>query len=163
MSLMDRRVSVPLVPLVAVLVVLVAVAMVAWVRDADVRRVEAACETWLDHRDALEFALSEVEEARERAVHHREDIRDHFNSGGPDDVVATLEEWRAVAPDVVEGLGDSELEQDAVWAFREMTGGVERLQGHVEAGEEGELETWVDEQEARYDLVSDTCSAARRA
>lgn len=163
MSLMDRRVSVPLIPLVAVLVVLLVVAVVAWVRGADVRRVEAACETWLDHRGELESALWEVEEARERAVHHREDVRDHFNYDAVGDVLATLAEWQAVAPGMMADLEGSEREQDARWAFREMTGGVERLQRHVEAGDEGELETWVDEQEARFGLVNDTCAAAWRA
>jgi hypothetical protein len=163
MSLMDRRVSVPLVPLVVALVVLLVVAAVVWVRDADVRRVEAVCETWLDHRDELEFALQEIEEARERAVHHREDVRDHFNFDGVDDVLAVLVEWQGVAAELSGELGDSERERDARWAFREMTDGVARLQAHVEAGEEGELESWVAEQEARFGLVNDTCAYAWRS
>ena len=42
---------------------MVVVAGAWWVRGADERRVDAACDTWLQHRESLRTAVSESEEA----------------------------------------------------------------------------------------------------
>jgi hypothetical protein len=150
---------------VAVLGLLLAVTT-WWIRGADVRRVNDACDTWLEHRGSLRSLVSETEEAVERALEERaRRTTPHFNDY--DDVAASFESWQAAGPGVIDSLEDgddaSSLERGAVFGFTATGEGLVELRRLIEQEEPQWVASWISEIEARFQLVDDTClSAARR-
>lgn len=156
MPLMDRRVSVPLFPLLTMLLVVLAVGAVAWVRDADVRRVEGACETWLIHRDGLDAVVDETREALERL--------DDAGSRRPDTLSAAyndadrergaLEGWVAVAPGLREDIGD--WHADASQALKHSLSSSRQLLGAIRT------DAATDTARADADLAASNLEATQR-
>lgn len=144
---------------------LVGAGMVFWLGEADERRVDGACDTWLGQRGALRAVLNESEEAVGRAHdEHSSETATHFND--LDTTIAALQRWEDVSPDVIGSLdnsGDaSALERGAVSAFDAVQTGLDELRRLIEQGEPLELASWVPEVGARFRMVDDTCLAAAR-
>ena len=154
--------------LLGVVAVVALIALVtSWVRGADVRRVNDACDTWLEHRQSLRAAVAETDEATERAVHARDSrVTAQFND--IDTVRQWLTRWVATSPGVRESLDDDEdasaLERGAVWSLGSVEDGVVELHRLIEEEEEPhELASWLPEVEARFRSVDDVCLSAARS
>jgi hypothetical protein len=147
-------------------VALVVVAGLAlwWVRTADVRRVDAACSTWLEHRESLRTVLMETVEAVERAEAERASMTGpHFNDVERE--IASLERWESLSPGVREGIDDSDpsaLEQGAAGAFEHTETAVVELHRLIEHGTPQDVDSWLPEVQAVFQGVDDTCLVAAR-
>ncbi|MDP3894385.1 hypothetical protein [Nocardioides sp.] len=144
---------------------MVAISAWWWLQSADVRRVDAACDTWLEHRESLRTAISETDEAVGRAeADGADNIPDYFNDF--DSTHATLDQWRSIGAGVHDGLdgsGDaSRLERGAERAFHHARSGVVSLEELIEFGSPDEVEDWLPELAWRFQSVDDSCLAAAR-
>lgn len=76
-----------------------------WLTHADERRVNAACDTYLQHQGSLRLALSEADEATERAIDARaKRVEDqYFNDA--DKVRSRVDQWLLESPSVIDDLG----------------------------------------------------------
>ena len=144
---------------------MVVVAGAWWVRGADERRVDAACDTWLQHRESLRTAVSESEEAVGRARHERaRELPSHFNNA--DQTLADLRRWLEVSPGVRrtvdEGDDASNLERGAGSAFGFAEDGVTELLRLIEHEGPGDVADWLPAVEASFQSVDDSCLSAAR-
>lgn len=146
--------------------VLLPIAVSVWWRTgADERRVDASCDTWLEHRESLRTAVSETDEAIGRAAaDHASRIGDYYND--VDTTRAAIESWRAESPGVLDALDHdrdaSRLERGAVSSLEEVESGVAELDDLIEAGRPREVALWLPELDARFQIVDDVCLAAAR-
>jgi hypothetical protein len=144
---------------VASILVLVA-ATTWWLTQADERRINAACDTYLEHRGLLRSALSETDEALGRAVDAKADrLEDqHFNDA--DAVRSWIDQWLREGPDVIDSLDD---DRDTIQSLTDIEDGLVELQSLIEQSEPSELANWLPEVGARMQNFDDTCLWAARS
>jgi len=136
-----------------------------WMRGADERRVNAACDTWLEHRGSLRWVLSETDEAVGRAEDQGLKHASHqYND--IDRTLAYIEDWQSVGPGVERKLDGSQdasgLERGADSAFGFVDEGLDVLVTLINSGRPSELADWVHEMSARFQTVDDVCLSAAR-
>jgi hypothetical protein len=148
----------------------VVIAMVAatvwWLNGADERRVNAACDTWLQHRGSLRAVLTESDEAVERAENaHAASTGKYFND--VDTTRTALAQWASQSPRVLNSLdrshGASSLERGAASSFLFVESGLTDLQKLIEGGDPEEVANWLPEVGARFQNVDDVCLSAARS
>jgi hypothetical protein len=147
----------------------VVIAMVAatvwWLNGSDERRVNAACDTWLQHRGSLRAVLTESDEAAERAeAAHAASIGKYFND--VDTTRTALAQWASQSPGVLSSLdrhGASNLERAAASSFLFVESGLTDMQKLIEDGDPEEVANWLPEIDARFQNVDDVCLAAARS
>lgn len=137
-----------------------------WLAGADERRVNAACDTWLEHRDSLRTVLTESDEAVGRATAAQASSTvGYFND--LDLVRASLEQWLNTSQRVMNSLerGDdaSGLERGAVSSFGFVGSGLTEFQGLLDGDEPAEVARWLPELAARFQNVDDVCLTAARS
>ena len=151
--------------IVAVVVVAVIAGSAWWLNGADERRVNAACDTWLHHRDSLRAVLTETQEAVERA-----DSADAVSAVGyfndVDTTRAAITQWARESPRVLESLdqsdGASQLERGATFSLDSVQSGLVELQGLIDESPPEEVAYWLPAVEAQFQNVDDVCLAAAR-
>jgi hypothetical protein len=137
-----------------------------WITGADERRVNGACDAWLEQRESLRTAVSEAEEAvgRARAAEATR-TSDYFND--LDQSLAALRRWEELSPEVRSTLDDqadaSRIERGAASSFDFVQEGVTDLRALIERGDAMDLEHWVPEVQARFQSVDDACLLAARS
>lgn len=151
---------------VAALVAVVAIAAVWRHTQADERRVNAACDTYLQQRELLRNALSETGEATERAIDAKADRveTEYFNDA--DEVRSRIDRWLGESPGVIDSLDRDEeagdLESGAVRLLTFVEQGFVELQSLIEKSEPSEVADWLPEVGARMQGFDDTCLWAAR-
>lgn len=167
MSWMHRRVSLPLGPLVAGLAVLLVVAVVTWFREAEARKVASVCESWLEHRGALDTVIQETAVAVER-LDDPGDRRPGSLALAYDDVeqqLSALGTWIAIAPDLREQIDDWEV--DASQAIKHSLSNARQLRATIQGGEATEVaghdaELAAENLRATQEWLRDSCGTAWR-
>ncbi len=147
------------------LAAIVLAAGVMWFWGADERRVNHACDTWLEHREDLRWVVSETREAGERAQ-----ARDaNHVSGQYNDLeraLSCVDQWHAVGPAVLSRLHGSAdasgLERGAHAAFESVDGGLTVLEDLIHNGSPSDVAEWLPEMGARFQFVDDVCLVAAR-
>ena len=148
----------------------VAIAVVAssvwWLSGADERRVNAACGTWLEHRESLRTVLAESDEAVDRAqAAHATRTGAYFND--VDRELVALARWADLGPHVIERLDQSEgasrLERGAVTSLGFVQSGLADLHKVIEHEDPSEVAFWIPELAARFQYVDDVCLTAARS
>jgi hypothetical protein len=136
-----------------------------WIAGADERRVNGACDAWLEQRESLRTAVSETEEAVGRA-RAAESTRTSHYFNDLDQSLAALRRWEELSPEVRSALDDradaSRIERGAASSFGFAQDGVTDLRALIERGDPMDLEHWVPEVRARFQDVDDTCLSAAR-
>lgn len=145
---------------------LIAVGAVWWFSGSDERRVNAACGTYLEHRDSLRAVLTESDEAVGRATAAKAGSTvPYFNE--VDRVDAWVEQWMSESPRVIDSLdqGDdaSSLERGAVSSFTHVESGLTELRALLEDAAPAEVAQWLPEVAARLQNVDDVCLSAARS
>lgn len=145
----------------AVFVLVLVAAASWWYRHADERRVDAACDSYLQQRGQLRGVLSETEEATERAVDADADrVKDrYFNDA--DEVRSRIDQWLLASPDIIDSLDRdkdaSALDRDAVRSLTFIDEGFMELSSLIEESEPSGVAGWLPEVEARMQGFDDTC------
>lgn len=137
-----------------------------WVSDADVRRVDGACDTWLHHRDALRAVVSETDEAVGRAR-----AADAARAGGYfndlDRTRTAITAWHERSPEVVSSLDDSDeasgLERGAVSTLGFIDEGLVELERLIETARPSDVAVWLPEVAGRFQILDDICLTAARS
>lgn len=147
------------------LLLIVLVAGMLWLRGADERRVNHACDSWLEHRGSLRWVLSETDEAVGRAqAQGKGRVSEDYND--IDRTLGYLDEWRGVGPAVRKNLDGSRdasgLERGADSAFGFVDEGLDVLADLIQNGSPSEVADWLPEMSARFQTVDDVCLAAAR-
>ena len=153
---------------VAVAAVIVLVTAAAWwFTHADERRVNAACGTYLQHRGLLRAALSETDEATERAVAARADRVDDQYFNDADQARSWVDGWLRESPGVIDSLDHdkdaSRLDRGATQSLTHVEQGFVELQSLIAKTEPNEVAGWLPEMNARMQNVDDTCLWAARS
>lgn len=150
-----------------VLVIALAIATSWWFTHADERRVNAACDTYLQQRELLRSALSEADEANERAVAAKADRTEDQYFNDADAVRSWIDQWLSESPGVIDSLDHdkdaSGLERGAVFSLTLLEEGFAELQSLIEKSEPNEVADWLPEVGARMQLFDDTCLYAARS
>ena len=128
--------------------------------------MNAACGTWLEHRESLRAVLTESGEAVERATDAEAgDTAAYFND--VEKVGASVEQWLSETPRVLDSLdqGDdaSTLERGAASAVAVVQSGLIELQALLEDADPAELGNWLPEVAARFQNLDDVCLSAARS
>lgn len=137
-----------------------------WESGVDVRRVNAACDAWLQDRNMLRNALLETDEAIGRAeADHARRIGPYYNDR--DETVGQLAAWYMRGGDATKNLNrdsESSLERAAQFSLAESEGGVATLVSYVKSQEPQVVADWLTEVSARFQGMDDVClDAARRS
>jgi hypothetical protein len=134
---------------------------------SDERRVNAACDTYLQHRELLRGALSETDEAIERAVDAEADRTEDQYFNDADKVRSWIDQWLRESPGVVDSLDHdkdaSRLDRGAVHSLTGVEEGFVELQSLLEKSAPNEVAYWLPEVAARMQGVDDTCLSAARS
>jgi len=150
-----------------VLVIALVTAATMWFTHADERRVNAACDTYLQQRGSLRSALSETDEATERAVGAKADRTDDQYFNDADAVRSWIDQWLRESPEVIDSLDRdkdaSSLDHDAVRSLTFVAEGFAELQSLIEKSEPSEVADWLPEVGARMQIFDDTCLYAARS
>lgn len=147
-------------------VVFVAVAsgLIWWKSGDDVRRVNAACDAWLQDRDMLRHALLETDEAIGRAeAEHATRIGPYYNDR--DETLGQLTTWYTRGGDATKNLtkdSESSLERAAEFSLAESASGIATLVSYVKSQEPHVVADWLTEVFARFQSMDDVCLAAAR-
>jgi hypothetical protein len=161
---LSRRV---VVGVAAVLVIALVTAATWWFKHADERRVNAACETYLQQRELLRSALSETDEANERAVAAKAGRPEDQYFNDADKVRSWIDQWLSESPGVIDSLDHdkdaSSLDRDAVRSLTFVEEGFAELESLIEKSKPSEVADWLPEVGARMQIFDDTCLYAARS
>jgi hypothetical protein len=156
--------------IVGATVVLVSALVIAatwWCTRADERRVSAACDTYLEHRELLRAALGETDEAAERALDAKSDRTEDQYFNDADKVRSWIDQWLRESPGVIDTLDQGEdaspLERGAVQSLTFVEQGFAELQSMIQKSEPSEVIAWLPEVGARMQGFDDTCLWAARS
>lgn len=146
---------------------LIALAATWWITRSDERRVNAACDTYLGHREQLRGALSETDEAIERAVDAKADRTGDQYFNDADQVRSWIDQWLRDSSGVIDSLEHdkdaSRLDRGAVHSLTAVEEGFVELQSLLEKSAPDEVAYWLPEVGARMQGVDDTCLSAARS
>jgi hypothetical protein len=151
----------------AAVVLVTAVVATWWFTQADERRVNAACDTYLEQRELLRGALSETDEAIGRAVAAKADRTDDRYFNDADKVRSWIDRWQRESPGVIDSLDQDEdasrLDRAAVPALVFIEEGFAELESLIQESEPSEVADWLPEVAARMQNMDDTCLSAARS
>lgn len=138
-----------------------------WYVRSDERRVSAACGTYLEHRELLRGALTETNEAVERAVAAKAEVTEDEYFNDADEVRAWIDQWLRQSPGVIDSLDRDQdagrLDRGAVASLMAVEEGLVELQTLVEGSAPSDVADWLPEVAARMQGVDDTCLSAARS
>jgi hypothetical protein len=138
-----------------------------WYTRSDERRVNAACDSYLKHRWLLRGALSETDEAIERAVDAKAGITEDQYFNDADKVRSWIDQWLRESPGVIDSLDHdkdaSRLDRGAVHYLTAVEQGLVELESLIERSEPSEVADWLPEAGARMQGMDDTCLFAARS
>lgn len=160
--LRDRRVAV-----VGAFALLALASTAWWTINADDRRVDSACGSWLAQRAELRSALDETDEAAERARSARTDVRDEFND--IDRVRGSLARWKQVSPGIIGSLDGTtrssgeDLEDNLTFFLGQVDEQVDFLTAAIDGGDVRTVGPEVSESAATFQVVDDLCLTAARS
>ena len=146
----------------AVLVIALVIAATWWYTRSDERRVNAACDTYLQQRGLLRAALSETDEATGRAVDAKADRMEDQYFNDADEVRSWIDQWLRESPSVIDSL-DHDKDRGAVQSLTFVEQGFAELQSLIEKSEPSEVVDWLPEVGARMKGFDDTCLWAARS
>lgn len=138
-----------------------------WFTRSDERRVSAACDAYLQHREPLRNALSETDEAIGRAIAAKADRTEDRYFNDADRVRSGVDQWLRDSPAILDSLDESKdasgLERGAVQYVAAVGDGFVELQSLLEKSTPNEAANWLSEAGGRMQLLDDTCLSVARS